>query len=392
MSVHGRRVVAAGLTLASVLLTAFAQPATVSPPGMKAFEVSAAVSGKASALAWHGGYGERDVIELQWLDDAGQAKGAAVALTDGARKAYEPDLQLVGGQPVLAWYEKDDASVLTAFLGRFDAAGKPVWRVSLGAEGAQSRNPVVRVGRGAIHVAWIETRPGVAPEVRAARYRLDGRRIGAPLVAGQAGTDTWNLNAAISGGVFHVVWDARLGERAHELHLARIAGGAVRRVRLSADDGHASLYPDLAINGRGDAALTWFDEKDGNTEIYLTIAPLSRLLKGQAPEGRRITHTPEGSIGAYLAWNGDRLGLVWCDGQEGQNELYGQAFDRAGNPAGDIQRLTHTPAQSSIPSIRAAGKGFLIGWNEYQSGSDAAHGRITTSAAMSLRAPASLAP
>lgn len=377
---------AAALAVASMALCAFAPPVVVSPPGMRAFEVSAAVSGQRSALAWHGGYGERDVIELQALDPAGQAVGAPVALTDGTRKAYEPDLILAGERAVVAWYEKDDGGKLTAFLGAFDNLGRPLWRQALGETGSQTRNAIVRLKGRVLHTAWIETAPGATAEVRTARYRLDGRRIAPALTAGQAGADTWNLNAAVDGsGVFHIVWDARLGDRTHELRLTSVRGGRLSQARLSGDDGHASLYPDLAITPRKQAALTWFDDKDGNTEIYLAVMPLYGLVRGQVPEGRRITHTPAGSIGAYLAWNGNILGLVWCDSEEGQNELYAQMFDRTGRPLGSVRRLTQTAAESSIPSIRAAGKGFLIGWNEYQPGSDAGHGRITSSIAMSLR-------
>lgn len=101
-------------------------------------------------------------------------------------------------------------------------------------------------------------------------------------------------------------------------------------VRLSADDGSDSKYPDLAFSGDR-AALTWFDVRDGNEEVYLLVAPVADLKEGMERRAGRVTSTPGESIGAYLAWNGSHLGLAWChDTDGGQHEIYFQRLDAAG--------------------------------------------------------------
>ena len=55
--------------------------------------------------------------------------------------------------------------------------------------------------------------------------------------------------------------------------------------RLSADDGASSLYPDLAF-GAGRVAVTWWDTRDGNAEIYLAVVDEEEGC-GAASIGRR---------------------------------------------------------------------------------------------------------
>lgn len=336
---------------------------------MLAYEVSLGVRGDALSVAWHGGNDGREAIWLQHLDTRDRPVGAPLRLTDGARAAFEPDLQFVDGEPVVAWYEKDDVGALRAWVGRFDATGKARWREPLSPPGGQGRNPVVRVGVDGLHVAWLESPPGApreAPvEVRTTVLDVAGRRRGDVVVAGLASADTWNLNATLAtDGSFYLAYDAHTASRAKELQLARITGSASPQVTpLSADDGFDSTYPDIALNGDL-VALTWSDAKDGNSEIYLAVGTMGELATDLARHTRRVTRTPGASIGAYLAWNGPRLLLAWCDDTPGQLEVFRQAFDTRGEPVTPIEQVTRTSTESQIPSVRAAGSGFALAWTE----------------------------
>jgi hypothetical protein len=179
------------------------------------------------------------------------------------------------------------------------------------------------------------------------------------------------LNAALRIGdqghgvpVAFVVFDAAVRTKAAELYVAEDDGAHAQVSRLTPDDGFESTYPDLALSGSR-TALTWFDAKDGNEEVYLSVGPLQALVRPDALTGARVTNTKGHSIGAYAAWNGDRLGLAWCDDTEAQHEVYFAEFDAAGTRRGEVQRLSHTLADSLIPSIHAWRSGFAVAWNEY---------------------------
>jgi hypothetical protein len=135
-------------------------------------------------------------------------------------------------------------------------------------------------------------------------------------------------------------------------------------MRLGDDDGRHSKYPDLAL-GEAGAALTWFDERDGNREVYLATGTLAELRSRGTTEAHRITETPGESIGAYVAINGSRIGLAWCDNSSGAHDVYTQIFTLEGAPQTSPVR-TATRAQSMIPAIRPWKNGFVTAWNELE--------------------------
>ena len=105
--------------------------------------------------------------------------------------------------------------------------------------------------------------------VRAQQLSLDGEPLGVARRIADASRTTWNLNLSVDAeGVPWVVFDARLETHAHELFLARVGRDPAAVERLSFDDGASSIYPDLAF-GAGRAAVTWWDTRDGNAEVYL---------------------------------------------------------------------------------------------------------------------------
>ena len=112
-------------------------------------------------------------------------------------------------------------------------------------------------------------------------------------------------------------------------------------------------------------ALTWFDARDGNTEVYLFAGPANELTSEIGSRAQRVTDTRGESIGAYLAWNGTRIGLAWCDDTVGQHEIYFQAFDRRGRATTAIRRVTDNTMSSLIPAIEPWRDGFALAWSEF---------------------------
>lgn len=340
----------------------------MSPDGHDVAELSLATDADRIAVAWHGGE-SGNAIWVRRLDAQARPQGAPLLLSDGRNEAYEPDLQFFGGDYVVAWYEKAPATgALSAWLGRFDAFGNVRWRQALSAPGTGGRNPVVRVHGEELLVAWIQMAGGNDAAIWTARVSAEGELVEAPVRRAGATRETWNLNAAVDAeGTFHVAYDAALGTRAKEIHLLRLSRGAVTAVQLSEDDGHDSTYPDIALSACC-VALTWFDERDGNSEVYLFVGTVGQLRPGIHRNAVRITRTPGASIGAYVAWNGSRVGLAWSDDSSGQFEVFSRVFDARGVAQGAQVRHTRTPAHSLIPAIRPWDDGFALAWNEYEAG------------------------
>jgi hypothetical protein len=255
---------------------------------------------------------------------------------------------------------------MRAQLGVWQRDGTPVWSAPVAVGSGSSRNAIVRSRDDALFVAWIEADAGGNEFVWGGWWGVDGRLRGAPVRLGAAGETTWNLNAAIApNGEAWVVFDARASTRVDELFAAQLAEGQVTLARLTADDGIRSKYPDLAFGAGGRAAITWFDERDGNREVYLaSFDTADELLLPVERRARRITKTPGASIGAYLGWNGERIGLVWCDDSGGNYEAYFQSLDASGTPIAPPRRLSDTPTNSMIPAIEPWREGFALAWTE----------------------------
>jgi hypothetical protein len=353
-------------------------PRQVSDSGFGAYEVSLATWDDSLAIGWYDTRDGNAEIYVRMLDAEKRPKGGELRLTYTAEQSYEVDLATLGDDLAIAWYEKAADTRLPAELGLFERGGKSVWQRALGVRG-NSRNPVVRAFGGALFCAWIEADDAGAETVRGGWWNADGTVRQAPTILGPAGATTWNLNAAIGAdGTAYVVYDTAMDSESEELFVASLASGESRVTQLTPADGFRSKYPDLALTGDR-AALTWSDERDGNREVYLAVGSPAELDGKILAHAQRVTTTKGESIGAYVAWTGDRLGLSWSDDTVGNYEVYFEPFAADGRSAGPAQRLTTTKPQSLIPSIRPWRDGFAIAWSEVTFGRNGGHADDTRS-------------
>jgi len=358
-------------------------PRQVSHSAAGAYEAALAATDTGFIASWYDTRDGNGEIYVRTVDGEGQPRGSETRLTSNPAESYEPSIAaFTGGRVAVGWYDKAADGTLTAKVGLWTAAGMNVWTNTLPGGG---RNPVLSVDRGQIVVAWI--RPAVAgdgEEVWTAYWNDAGELIGMPRRIGMAHRTTWNVNLDVDdAGIAWVVWDAVWQTRASELFLARVTrdslppeGGShadVSVTRLTSDDGHESKYPDVAIRAN-DAALTWFDARDGNTEVYLFAGPAGELTSQLDDRAQRVTDTRGESIGAYLAWNGPRIGLAWCDDTVGQHEIYFQAFDRRGRAVAASRRVTDNSMSSLIPAIEPWRNGFALAWSEFVPATPGGHG------------------
>ena len=351
-------------------------PHPITQSGRGAYEASLTPFRDGFATAWYDTRDGHPEIYARLLDKQGAPLGPERRLTNGTNRAYEADIAAIGDRLAVAWYETGPNRASHAMLGLWTAEGQRVWSKALAAPERISRNPVVRTTRREIFCAWIAENAARDFEVYAAWFDLQGNPVAPAQRLGPAGMTTWNVNATIDDrGRAWVVYDARIDTRTDELFVARVERTTSELTRLTRNDGKPSKDPDIAVaNGR--VALTWFDERDGNKEVYLFVGDEKDLREGLETQALRITNTPGESIGAYLAWNQKRrrFGLAWCDNTGGQHEIYFQAFDAQGKADGEAKRLTDNATDSLIPAIKPSGERFALVWNEYVGSRKDEHG------------------
>ena len=270
----------------------------------------------------------------------------------------------------MAWYEQTSDGRQTAMLGTWDRDGSRQWVQAIA---AGSRNPVIATDGQTITAAWIQAEADATESVYVGTWDRDGRESRTRARLGPASKTTWNLNLAVDGSGVWVAFDAVSSTRASELFLGRLAASGAHLGRLPRDDGAESKYPDLKIGDGERVALTWYDMRDGNDEVYLFVGDQSELDREIDDRSRRITMTDGESSGAYLAWNAGEVGLAWSDKTPGVHEVFFQRFDSTGMPIGSEERITRSSAWSLVPAIRPWHKGFALAWTEYQPTSSQIH-------------------
>jgi hypothetical protein len=356
------------------------------PAAFGAHEASLSVLTDGYAVAWYDTRDGHPEIYARILDTSGQPAGPARRLTVGTDAAYEADLVSDGVRLIVGWYEKSDSDMLTPMLGVWSREGERQWATALAASG---RNTAVDVRGETIFAAWIQDDTATESSVWAGWWSTAGDALATPMRLAPAGRTTWNLNATLDiDATAWLVFDAMAETQAEELFLVRTHLDGVPTVRqLTRDDGFRSKYPAIALFDDR-TAVTWFDERDGNQEVYVAVAPAAELGAGLEDVAHRVTDTPGHSIGAYLDWNADRLGLAWSDDSGGQHDVFFQAFDAFGRKVGDERQVTRTPAASLIPAIRPWQTGFILAWNE----TDLPAGAAGQSGTLSSRIVSTLIP
>lgn len=339
----------------------------VSEGGTGAYEAALAAYEDGFVVAWYDTRAGNPEIYMRVVDEAGRPAGPERRLTRTPEASYEASVDRLGVDIAIAWYEVDrERKAATAMLGRFGRDGAERWVRPLA---PRTRNPVIRARGAAIACAWIQAADDGSEAVWAGWFDADGEALDAPVRLGDASRDTWNVNLALeASGVAWAVWDVSANVTASEIVAARVLDGQVRAERLTRDDGHASKYPDLALAADGRFALTWFDRRDGNEEVYLAVGAAGGPRAGIEDRALRVTRSRGESIGAYVAWNGDRVGLAWSDTVDEpvpQLDIFFAAFDERASRLGPVRRITRTRASSLVPAIRPWRDGFALAWNEY---------------------------
>jgi hypothetical protein len=349
-----------------------ALPRQISDSRLGAYEAALATDRDGFAVAWYDRRDGNAEIYMRLLDRDGNPDGPERRLTHYPDTSYEASLARVDDDFIVAWYDESKAGNRTAKIGRWTRDGRQKWSRTIA---AHSRNPVVRSDGRSIFCAWIQTEANEHEAVWGGWWDGDARPRGAAQLLGAASKTTWNLNAALEpGGAAWVVFDAAEATRDNELYAARVDGSTARVVRLTRDDGAASKYPDVAVSADGQTALTWYDQRDGNEEVYLFTGSLATLSGEIDDRARRVTDSPGESIGAYLAWNGSRIGLAWSDKLgSGQHEVFFQPFDAHAVALAPARRVTWNDTWSLTPAILPWADGFALAWNEYRHESNNVH-------------------
>jgi len=386
------------LLLASLMLAACTStpqfqpyPRQISHSGAGAYEVSQDVSEQGVAIAWYDDRQGNAEIYLSLYDTNLDPVITEQRLTYSTAQSYEADVAWLGETLAVAWYDIAEDGQSSVHVGLWNNALQPLWQKKLTTSSNGRIPELVSTGKN-LFIAWIEERQrpdsdALWSDIRGTWLDPSGEFIHSPFFIASASTTTWNLNAEVlNDSTIALVYDADYATVSSELYLAIAAEDTVSTWQLTADDLVASKYPDIALSDQ-QAAISWHDEKDGNQEIYLATVDIAQYQEKSSIPGlididthsTRVTRTPGESIGAYLAWNSDTLGLAWCDNSTGTHDIFFQQFDVNLHAMSSVRQVTDTVADALIPAVNALANGFMLSWNEAYIDGHGTDNNLTTS-------------
>ncbi len=301
-------------------------------------------------------------IFAQWQTDVRLTYDGAQSYMSGP---HQKDIASSGNVLHVVWH--DERTNWDIYYKRSSDAGA-TWgadtRLSNGP--AESHSASVAVSVSTVIVVWNDNRDGHM-ELFFIRSTDGGLSWGVETrLTTNDGFSSCNVVAAISGSVVHAIWnDARDGN--NEVYYKRSTDGGISwgtdtRLTNNASD----LYePSIAVSGLF-IHTVWYDNRDGNWEIYY-----KRSTNGGANWGAdtRLSSTPIVSELTHVAASGSIVHVAWQDDRHGNNkQIYYRRSTDGGTTWGSEVHLSDNAGYAAAPSITVSDLNVHITWQDNRNG------------------------
>ncbi len=370
----------------------------VSDSGFGAFEADLAILDSATvAVAWYDTRHDQAEIYVRLLDTNLVPVSSEFRLTSSETDSFEADIVGYEDLFAVAWYEVAKNGAASVRLGLWDRSGSRLWERTISEAGIDARIPVVESVGDKLFLSWLQSSLQATNNETVASKDLMGMWLDPeqPDVAsafriGLASPTTWNINLAVAevndGPAMLVVYDAEYETRASEIYLLEVVGELATGRRLTADDGFASKYPDVAVSGDM-VGITWFDNSAGNNDVFFATGRQAEFSQQSALEileqrGARLTESGGDSIGAYLAWLDDLLLVAWSEHVGGRYQVL---VEVAGSSPRVRQQISQGEADSFIPSIDVLERSLYSTWNDVTANRHEDEGNLSRSEVFASR-------
>jgi hypothetical protein len=322
---------------------------------------SVAVSGSTVHVAW---FDERDgnrEIYYKRSPDDGATWGPDVRLTNNAAISNFPSITASGASVHVVWVDLRDGNAEIYYKRSTNDGLSFGPDVRLTTNSAASFACSAAASGSDVHVVWYDMRQGNW-EIFYKRSVDGGQSFGADTRLTNDGAASLFPGVSASGTEVHVLWEEYRDGAGGEIYYKHSGNGGQSfgpDTRLTFDAA-ASFSPSVSASGDGVHAV-WFDERDGNREIYY-----KRSTNGGASWGSdvRLTNDPGVSSYACVSAAGPFVHVAWIDERDGNLETYYNHSADGGATFGPETRLTIDPARSTDPSVAASGSLVHVIWTD----------------------------
>jgi len=284
------------------------------------------------------------------------------------------------GNFTIVWNDNRNG-LLDVYAQRYNYNGEVIgsnFMVNDSSDGAKYMPSITSDKKGNMIIAWGDNRNG-NQDIYCQIFDSSGSRIGENLLVGYDENELDQLIPAIAAGVnndFIIVWQELF--RVSGLFCCNIYGQRINlnenligsKFRVSDNLGSDGQYvPTISTNNKGNSVISWFDYRNGKSDIYL-----QRFNSSLIPLDTNIlvnddTSSNDQKYSSVAIDNDDNIIIVWEDYRIGPN-IYFQRYDNSGNKIGENTLVSEGTEYSQKPSIAVDDSGnFVIVWYGRASGS-----------------------
>jgi hypothetical protein len=245
------------------------------------------------------------------------------------------------------------AFICSIFCGVAFATGSPEgWSedICVTTDSAWSYYPVIAVDtNNNVHITWWDYRDGNW-EIYYTKLDNNGNTlVDDTRVTTDPGSSMSQAIAVDKNNNVHITWsDFRDGDR--EIYYTKLDNNGntlVDDTRLTTDSAWSSS-PAIAVDTNNNVHITWFDERDGNPEIYyMKLDNNGNTLV----DDTRLTNSADSWTPAIAVDTNNNVHITWQEDRDGNREIYYTKLSNTGNTLVDDTRLTTAFASSWYPAI-----------------------------------------
>jgi predicted lipoprotein with Yx(FWY)xxD motif len=285
------------------------------------------------------------------------------------------------GGAIVTWRDLRSGTSYDIYAQHVSSAGALLWipnGVPVCAAPNRQTDPAIATdGAGGAIIAWLDNRKGNS-DIYAQRLSGSGKVEWTPDGVLISESESNQRNPAIisdgSGGAIFVWRDARNGMN-YDIYGERVNSSgstqwALNGVPVCTAPGDQES-PQIINDGLRGGIITWTDNRNGNSDIYAQHIDASGFVQWAA-DGIPVCKAPGNQI--YPAITGDGLGgaiITWLDERRGEGDIYAQRINALGSPEwpADGAGVSTSPGEQFNPVIvGGTGRGAIIAWYEYRSG------------------------
>ena len=333
-------------------------------------------------------------IYAQRMDASGTVQWTAneVALSTATGDQKYPQLTSDGGGGAIVTWQDSRGSDNDIYAQRVNISGTVQWAADgvplCTATASQDNVQVIPDGLGGAIITWQDNRNGNY-DIYAQRVNASGTVLwaanGVPIC-----TATWSQQypqvTSDGGGGAIITWQDSRSIVYNEIYAQRIKASGT--VQWTADGVPICMatgfqyFPQVISDGAGGAIVTWWDNRNGNYDIYAQLINASGTVQWTADGISLCTATGDQDSPRITSDGASGAIVTWWDRRSGGYDIYAQRINVSGTvqwTADGVPICTATGVQYYLQATSDGAGGAIMTWRDSRSGDDVYAQRINAS-------------